>query len=195
MSLTIGSPRSLSPLERDPTSRPNGSNSSTTATSQAIASMTGQGTSPTSRRFTPPPRIPRSIQRRFSPSGFRKPSRAQPFSIKSSDGLYGTLTTGGFTPRSSNTTSSTRTSSPSKLSLTSTTPPLPPPRMPDFSPLLGWRWHDFPSRFHIWQPQFGPHPTSRSEEPGRRDADVHTRAGCDVIDLTNEDSSSNDEEL
>ncbi len=67
--------------------------------------------------------------------------------------------------------------------------------MPDFSPLLGWKWRDFPSGFHIWQPQFGPCPVSKSKEGGRKDADVHTRAGRDVIDLTNEDSSSDDKEL
>src|SRR6266478_5397387 len=195
MSLTIGSPRSLSPSERDPTSWPSGSSNSTMAASQAIASTTEQGTSPTSRRFTLPPRILRSIQQKFFPSGSGRPSKARPFSIKSSDGRYGTLTTGGFTPKSSATTNSTRTSSPSRPSLTSTMPPLPPPKMPDFSPLLGWKWHDFPSRFHIWQPQFGPCSTPQSEEPGRKDANVHTRAGHDVIDLTNEDSSSDDEEL
>ncbi len=74
-------------------------------------------------------------------------------------------------------------------------PRSPLPRMPDFSPLLGWKRHDFPSGFRIWQPQFGPHPTSQFEEPGRKDVDVHTRAGCDVIDLTNEDSSDDDKEL
>src|SRR6266403_356870 len=195
MSLTIGSPRSLSPSERDPTSRPNGSSNSTMAVLQATASTTEQGTSPTSRRFTPPPRIPRLIQQKFFPSGSGKPSRARPYSIKSSDGLYGTLTTGGFTPKSSNTTSLTRTSSPSKPSSTSTTPLSPLPRMPDFSPLLGWKRCDFPNRFHIWQPQFGPRPTSRSKEPGRKDTDIHTRVECDVIDLTNEDSSGDDEEL
>src|SRR6266404_4133588 len=167
-----------------------GSNSSTMDALQGIASTTVQATSPTSRRFTLPPRIPHLIQQRFCPSGSGKPSRAQPYSIKSSDGLYGTLTTGGSMLRSSDTISSTRTSSPSKPSSTSTTPPSLLPRMPDFSPLLSWRRRDFPSRFHIWQPQFGSRPTPQSEEPGRRDVGVHTRAGCDVIDLTNKDSSS-----
>jgi len=36
---------------------------------------------------------------------------------------------------------------------------------------------------------------SLSKEPGRKDVNVLTKEGCDVIDLTNEDSSSDDEEL
>src|SRR6266404_4140409 len=155
----------------------------------------GRATSPTSKRFMPPPRIPHSIQRRFCPSGSGKPSKAQPYSIKSSDGLYGTLMTGGFTPRSSDTANSMRTSCLSRPSSTSTTPHSPPPRTPDFSPLLGWKRRNFPSRFRIWQPQFGPRPVSKSEEGGRKDADIHTKAGRDVIDLTNKDSSNDDEEL
>src|SRR6266403_2909969 len=194
MLLTIGSPRSPSPLGRGPTSRPNGSNNSTTDVSQGTASTMGQGISPTSRRATLPHRTQLSTRQKFFPSGFRKPFKGQPFNTRSSAGLYGTLTTGGFTPKSFVTANSMRTSSPSKPSSTSTTPHSLPPRTPNFSPLLGWKWHDFPSGFRIWQPQFGPHPTSQSEEPGIKDADVHTRVGCDVIDLTNEDSSSDDEE-
>jgi len=67
--------------------------------------------------------------------------------------------------------------------------------MPDFSPLLGWKWRNFPNGFHIWQPQFRPRPISPFKEPGRKDVGVLTKGGCDVIDLTNEDSSSDDEEL
>ncbi len=172
-----------------------GSNSSTMDALQGIASTTVQATSPTSRRFTLPPRIPHLIQQRFCPSGSGKPSRGQPYSIKSSGGPYRTLTTGGFTPKSSDTANSTRTSCPSRPSSTSTMPPSPPPKMPDFSPLLGWKRRNFPNGFRIWQPQFGPHPASKSEEAGRKDVDIHTKAGRDVIDLTNEDSSSDDEEL
>ncbi len=31
--------------------------------------------------------------------------------------------------------------------------------------------------------------------PRRKDMGIHTRVGCDVIDLTNKDSSSDDKEL
>jgi len=36
---------------------------------------------------------------------------------------------------------------------------------------------------------------SPSEGPGRKDVGILTKEGCDVIDLTNKDSSSNEEEL
>src|SRR6266404_104532 len=195
MSLTLGSPRSLSPSGRGPTSWPNGSNSLMMDVSWGTASTMAQGISPTSKRSTLPHRTQLSTRQKFFPFGFGRPFKGQPFSTKNSTGLYGTLMTGGFTPKSSATANSTRTSSPSRPSLTSTTPPSPLPRTPDFSPLLGWKRRNFPSGFCIWQPQFRPRPTSQPEEPGRKDADIHTRAGCDVIDLTNEDSSSNDEEL
>ncbi len=195
MSLTIGSLRSPSPSGRDQTSRPNGSSSLTMGALQDIASTMAQGIFPTSRKSTQPHKTQLLTRLRFFPSGFGRPYRGPLFNTKNSAELYGTSTTGGSMPRCSATTNSTRTSSPSRPSSTSTMPPSPLPRMPNFSPLLSWRWHDFPSRFRIWQPQFGPRPTSQSEEPGRKDTDVHTRAGCDVIDLTNEDSSSDDEEL
>src|SRR6266403_3698226 len=50
MSLTIGSPRSRSPLEKGPMFLQNGSSNSTTDTSQATASTMAQGTSPMSKR-------------------------------------------------------------------------------------------------------------------------------------------------
>src|SRR6266478_3099778 len=192
MLLTIGSPHSPSPSGRDQTSQPNGSSSLTMGTLQDIVSTTAQGISPMSRKSTQPHKTRLLTRPRFFPSGFGRPYRGLLFNTKNSTELYETLTTGGSTPRCSTTANSTRTSSPSRPSSTSTMPPSPPPRMPDFSPLLGWRWRDFPSRFRIWQPQFGPHPAPQSEEPGRKDTDVHTKAGRDVIDLTNEDSSSND---
>src|SRR6266403_1086050 len=195
MVLTIGYPPSASPWGKDPTSWPSGSNNSMMDVLQVIASTTVLGTSPTSKRSMPPPSTVLSTRQKFFPFGFGKPFKGHPSSIKNSAGLYGTLTTGGFMPKSSATASSTKTSSPSRPSSTSTTLPSLLPRMPDFSPLLGWRRRDFPSRFRIWQPQFGPCPAPQSKEPGRKDVDVHTKAGGDVIDLTNEDSSSNDEEL
>src|SRR6266446_6068686 len=193
--LTIGSPRLASPLGRGQMSLPSGSNSSMTDALRGIASTTVQGTSPTSKRYMLLPSTALSTHQKFFPTGFGRPFKGHLSNTKSSTRLFGTLTTGGFTPKSSTTASLTRTSSLSRPSLTSTTPPLLQPKIPNFSPLLGWRRCDFPIRFHIWQPQFGPCPTSQSEERGRKDADVHTRVGCDVIDLTNEDSSSDDEEL
>src|SRR6266436_807232 len=121
MSLTIGSPRSPSPSERDPTFQQNGSNSSTMDVSPATASTTAQGTSPTLKRSTlPHPTRPSTCQK-FFPFGFGRPFKGQPFSTRSSTGLYRTLTTGGFMPKSSTTASLMRTSSLSRPSSTSTT--------------------------------------------------------------------------
>ncbi len=136
-----------------------------------------------------------STWQKFFPYGFGRPFKGHPCPTKYSGGLYGTLMTGGFTPKCSTTTSLTKVFSTIKHSSTPLTPSLQQPSPPDFSPLLSWKWHDFPSGFCIWQPQFGSWPISPSEECGRKDVDVHTKAGCDVIDLTNEDSSSDDKEL
>ena len=60
----------------------------------------------------------------------------------------------------------------------------------------GWSARDFPRGFRIWQENCracllvdGP------AGDGRRDEDITSKGECDVIDLTNEDSSSDDEEL
>src|SRR6266436_2302088 len=64
MSLTIGSPRSPSPLGRGPTSQPNGSNNSTMDVLRGIASTTAQGFSLMSRRSTQPHRTQLSTRQK-----------------------------------------------------------------------------------------------------------------------------------
>ncbi len=56
--------------------------------------------------------------------------------------------------------------------------------------------HDLLSGFHIWQenPCTCP-PTNMLGEDGRKDEDITSKGECDVIDLTNKNSSSNDKEL
>ena len=50
--------------------------------------------------------------------------------------------------------------------------------------------------FRIWQEnRSGCPPTPGLAGDGRRDEDVASKGECNVIDLTNEDSSSDDEEL
>src|SRR6266404_8797823 len=113
MSLTIGYPPLPSPWGKGPMSWPNGSSNSMMDVLQGIASTTAPGTSPTSRRSMPPPLTALSTRQKFFPFGFGKPFKGHPSSIKNSARLYRTLTTGGFTPRSSTTASSTKISSPS----------------------------------------------------------------------------------
>ncbi len=193
--LMLGYPHSLSPLEMEWRSLPSGSNSSMMGMSLGIVNTMGLETSLTSKRYMLPPLTAVSTCQKFFPSGFGKPFKGHPCNTRSFSRLFGTLTTGGFTPRSSTTANSMRVSSTTRPNLIPPTPSLPQPSPPDFSPLLSWKQRDFPSRFHIWQPLFGSHPMSPCKGPGRRDMGVHTRVGCDVIDLTNEDSSSDDEEL
>ncbi len=60
----------------------------------------------------------------------------------------------------------------------------------------GWSACNFPSGFHIWQESRRVClPTDGPAGDGRKDEDVTSKGECDVIDLTNEDSSSDDEEL
>ncbi len=60
----------------------------------------------------------------------------------------------------------------------------------------GWNVHDFQSRFHIWQENLCTCPPANTlTGDGRKDGDVTSKRECNVIDLTNEDSSGNDKEL
>jgi len=104
------------------------------------------------------------------------------------------LMTGGFTPRSYDTASLMKPPSTIKPCSTSPTLNLPQLKHPNFNPLLSWKQHDFPTKFCIWQ-----HPVTSQQmlghvEHGSKDMDIHTKEGCDVINLT-VDSSSNDEKL
>ncbi len=68
--------------------------------------------------------------------------------------------------------------------------------LPETNAKDGWSACDFPSGFRIWQENR--HvclQTDRLTAGGRKDEDVTSKGECDVIDLTNEDSSDDDEEL
>ncbi len=86
-------------------------------------------------------------------------------------------------------------SSPTKPNSTALTESSKAPSSPETSVEEGWNACDFLSGFCIWQenqcicPQ-----TDALEGDGRRDEDVTSKKECDVIDLTNEDSLSDDEE-
>ncbi len=69
------------------------------------------------------------------------------------------------------------------------------PSLPKTNVEEGWNACDFPSGFHIWQEsQCVCLPTGVLEGDGRKDEDITSKRECDVIDLTNKDSSSDDEE-
>jgi len=68
--------------------------------------------------------------------------------------------------------------------------------LPETSAGVGSNVHILPNKFHIWQESlYGCPLTNALEGDGRRDGDITSKRECDVIDLTNEDSSNNDEEL
>jgi len=70
------------------------------------------------------------------------------------------------------------------------------PSSPETNAEEGWSARDFPSGFRIWQEnQCACLQLDGPMGDGRRDEDVTSKRQCDVIDLTNEDSSSDDEEL
>jgi len=69
------------------------------------------------------------------------------------------------------------------------------PSSPETNAEEGWNAHDFLSRFCIWQENCRECPLIGAlEGDGRKDEDVTSKRECDVIDLTNKDSSSDDEE-
>ncbi len=104
--------------------------------------------------------------------------------------------TGGLKPMLCGLEVSTSASSPIRPNLTAPTASSKAQSLPKTNAEATWNVHNFPSGFRIWQ-ESQPicQPTGTLEGDGRRDRDVTSKGGCDVIDLTNEDSSSDDEEL
>ena len=91
---------------------------------------------------------------------------------------------------------STSASWPTRPNSTAPTANSKAPSSPETNAEDGWSVHDFPSGFRIWQEN--QHACLQVNGPtgdGRRDEDVTSKRQCDVIDLTNEDSSSDEEEL
>ena len=104
--------------------------------------------------------------------------------------------TGGLKPMSCDLGPSTSKSSPIRLSSITPMGSSKAPSSPETSAEEGWSACDFPSGFCIWQEN--QHACLLVNGPagdGRKDEDVTSKGECDVIDLTNEDSSSDDEEL
>jgi len=153
------------------------------------------GTSPMLRRYMPCLTTALLTHQRFSPYGFGKPFKGHPSNTKSSAKQSNPLTIGGSMLKSCDTVSLTKPFSTTRPSLTSHTPSSPQLSHPNFNPLLSWKQHNFPTGFHIWQCPLVNLLMSKSTEHESKDMDVHTKEGCDVIDLTLKDSSSDDEEL
>src|SRR6266403_50249 len=71
-----------------------------------------------------------------------------------------------------------------------------PTRPSLIAPTVSSNTRVLPNRFRIWQENRNAcPPTSGLAGDGRRDEDIASKGECDVIDLTNKGSSSDDEEL
>src|SRR6266478_991494 len=195
MSKMAISQRLLSPSGEGSQTRPNGSRSLTTVEWWGIPPRTALTTSRTCARSMPPPSIQLTLQTRCR-TGSTKPFKGPPPLTLPSSTPSKPSTTGGWRPMSCDSGPSTSASSPTRPNSTAPTASSKAPSSPETSARGVWNARVLESGFRIWR-------ESRSECPptpglagdGRRDEDVASKGECNVIDLTNEDSSSDDEEL
>src|SRR6266446_8734382 len=91
---------------------------------------------------------------------------------------------------------STSASSPTRPNSTAPTASSREPLSPETNTRVAWSARVLENGFHIWREnRSGCPPMPGLAGDGRRDEGVASKGECDVIDLTNEDSSSDDEEL
>src|SRR6266403_5513941 len=194
-SRTAGSPPSPSPVAEDCQTQPNGSRSSMMVGWRGIPPRTALMTSRTSARSMHPPSIQLTLWSLY-PIGSTKPFKGQPPDTLPSLMQSRLRTIGGLKLMLCDSEPLTNTSSPTRPSSTAPTGSSKAPSSPETNAEDGWSVCDFPSGFRIWQEN--QHTCLLVDGPagdGRRDEDITSKEGCDVIDLTNEDSSSDDEEL
>src|SRR6266446_1837121 len=192
---TAVSPPSLSPAEEDSRTQPSGSRSSTTVGWQGTLPRTALMTSCTCARSMHPPSIQLTL-RSLYPIGSMKPFKGQPLDTLPSLMRSRLRTIGGSRLTLCDSGPSTSVSLPTRHNSTAPMGSSKAPSSPKTNAKDGWSAHDFPSGFHIWQENR--RTCLQVDGPtgdGRRDEDVTSKWQCDVIDLTNEDSSSDDEEL
>src|SRR6266403_5504990 len=147
-------------------------------------------TSPTSARSMLPPSIWLTLQSLY-PIGSMRPFKGQPLATLPSLMQSRLQMTGGSKPMLCGLEVSMSASSPTRPTLTTLTASSKAQSSPKTNAEAAWNVHNFPSGFRIWQES---QPVCRLvgmlEGDGRRDGDVTSKGECDVIDLTNEDSSS-----
>src|SRR6266436_4011027 len=147
-------------------------------------------TSPTSARSMHPPSIWLTLQSLY-PIGSTKPFKGRPLDTLPSLMQSRLLTTGGSRLMSCTSGPSMNASLPIRPSLIEPMANSKAPSSPKTNAKATWNVRNFPSGFHIWQ---GNHHvcqlTDRLKGDGRKDEGITSKGGCDVIDLTNEDSSS-----
>src|SRR6266478_5372607 len=195
MSRTAASPPLPSPAVEDCQTQPSGSGSSMMVGWWGTPQRTALTTSHTSARSMHPPSIQLTL-RSLYPIGSTKPFKGQPLDMLPSLTWSRLRTIGGSRLMLCDSEPSTSGSSPTRPNSTKPTANSRAPSSPETNAEVGWSARDFPSGFRIWQKSRCICPlTNGLTGDGRRDKDVASKRGCDVIDLTNEDSSSDDEEL
>ncbi len=192
---TADSPPSLSLVAEGFQTPPSGSRSLTMVGWQGTPHKMGLTTSHTCARSMHPPSIQLTLWSLY-PIGSMKPFKGRPLDTLPSLMWSRLRTIGGSKLTLCDLGPSTSGSSPTRPSSTEPMVSSKAPSLPKTNAEKGWSARDFPSRFCIWQESRRVCPlVDGSAGDGRRDEDVTSKGGCDVIDLTNEDSSSDDEEL
>src|SRR6266404_1161905 len=195
MSKTAVSRRLLSLSGEDSQTRLSGSRSSTTVEWRGIPPRTALTTSRTYARSMPSPST-QLIPQSHCHTGSTRPFKGPPPPTPPSSTPSKPPTTGGWKPMSCDSGPSTSASSPTRPSSTALTANSRAPSSPENSARAVWSARVSESGFRIWREnRCACPPTPRLAGDGKRDEDVASKGGCNVIDLTNEESSSDDEEL
>ncbi len=192
---TVVSRRSLSPAAMGSLTQQNGFGNSMMVGSPDTQLRMALMTYPMSAKSMRPPSIWLTLQSLY-PIGSMKPFKGRPLDTLPSLMQSRLRTIGGSKLTLCTLGPSMSGLLPTRLSSTALTGSSKAPSSPETNAEDGWNARDFPSGFHIWQENR--HACLQIDKPagdGRRDEDVTSKRGCDVIDLTNEDSSSDDEEL
>src|SRR6266446_369565 len=192
---TVDSQRSPSPAEEGSQTQPNGSRSLTTVEWWGIPLRMALTTSRTCARSMHPPSIQLTLRSRYR-TGSTRPFKGPPPLTRPSSTPFEPPTTGGSRPTSSDSGPSTNGSWPTRPNSTAPMASSREPSSPETNAEVAWSAHVLESGFCIWR---GSHsacpPTPGLAGDGRRDEDIASKGERDVIDLTNEGSSSDDEEL
>src|SRR6266446_6974526 len=191
----VTSPPSPSPVATGSPTQPSGSRNLMTGELPDTQWKMALTTYPMSMRSMHPPNIWLTLQSLY-PIGSTRPFKGQPLATLPSLMQSRLWTIGGSKLMLSGSGTSMNASLHTRPSLTALTVNSKAPSLPKTNAEDGWSAHDFPSGFRIWQENR--RTCLQVDGPvgdGRRDEDVTSKQQCDVIDLTNEDSSSDDKEL
>src|SRR6266403_1459444 len=192
MSKMAVSRRLLSRSEEGSQTQPSGSRSSMTVEWRGIPPRTALTTSRTYARSMRPPSIQLTLQNPC-PTGSTRPFKGPPPLTPPSSTPSKPPTTGGSKPTSCDSAPSMSTSWPIRPSSTEPTANSRAPSSPATNVRVASSAHVLANGFRIWRESHNACPPMPGlAGDGRKDEDVASKGGCDVIDLTNEDGSSDD---